>query len=169
MPAYVDEPGVDPARGTETYAAITLLLQNRRWSGVPFTLRSGKSMPADTAEIAIHFRPLPPHLFDRDVDVPANVLRVGLMESYVRLDTTINGSDSHLVQQELEMLAPEPQRTAYANLILEMFHNNPMLFIRGDEAEEAWRIIDPIASAFAEDKVPMQTYPAGQAPPATPA
>ena len=169
VPAYVDEPGVDPARGTETYAAITLLLQNRRWSGVPFTLRSGKSMPADAAEIAIHFRPLPPHLFDRNVDVPANVLRVGLMEPYVRLDISINGSDSHLVPQELEMLAPEPQRTAYANLILEMFHNNPMLFIRGDEAEEAWRIIDPIASAFAEEKVPMQTYPAGEAPPATPA
>ena len=94
VPAYVDEPGVDPTRGTESYAAITLSLQNRRWAGVPFTLRSGKSMPADTAEIAIHFRPLPPHLFDLDVDVPANVLRIGLMESYVRLDTTINGSDA---------------------------------------------------------------------------
>jgi glucose-6-phosphate 1-dehydrogenase len=169
VPSYVDEPGVEPSRGTETYAAITLALQNRRWAGVPFTLRSGKSMPADTAEIAIYFRPLPPHLFDRDVDLPANVLRIGLMESYVRLDTTINGSDQQLVQEELEMVAPKPERTAYANLILEMFHNSPTLFIRGDEAEEAWRIIDPIAHAWAEDKVPMQGYPAGQAPPATPA
>lgn len=169
VPAYVDEPGVDPSRGTETYAAITLSLQNRRWAGVPFTLRSGKSMPADTAEIAIHFRPLPPHLFDRDIDVPANVLRIGLMESYVRLDTTINGPDRQLAEQELEMLAPKPERSAYANLILEMFHKSPTLFIRGDEAEEAWRIIDPIAQAWADDKVSMQTYPAGQAPPATPA
>jgi glucose-6-phosphate 1-dehydrogenase len=169
VPAYVDEPGVDPARGTETYAAITLSLQNRRWAGVPFALRSGKSMPADMAEIAIHFRPLPPHLFDLNVDLPANVLRIGLMEPYVRLDTTINGSDSQLVQQELEMLAPQPQRGAYANLILEMCHNRPTLFIRGDEAEEAWRIIDPIAHAWADDKVPMQTYRAGHAPPTTPA
>ena len=91
------------------------------------------------------------------------------MESYVRLDTTINGSDLQLVQQELEMSAPEPQRSAYANLILEMCNNSPTLFIRGDEAEEAWRIIDPIAHAWAENKVPIQTYPAGQAPPATPA
>jgi glucose-6-phosphate 1-dehydrogenase len=169
VPAYVDEPGVDPTRGTESYAAIKLSLQNRRWAGVPFTLRSGKSMPADSAEIAIHFRPLPPHLFDLNVNLPANVLRIGLMESYVRLDMTINGSDQQLVEQELEMLAPKPDRSAYANLILEMFHNSPTLFIRGDEAEEAWRIIDPIAHAWADDKVPMQTYTAGQTPPATPA
>lgn len=169
VPAYTDEAGVDPARETETYAAITLALENRRWAGVPFTLRSGKSMPADTAEIAIHFRPLPFHLFDNEVNVPANVLRIGLMEPYVRLDTTINGSDQQLIHQELEMLAPQPKRSAYANLILEMCRNRPTLFIRGDEAEEAWRIIDPIAQAWAEGKVPLQTYAAGQAPPASPA
>ncbi|WP_407719877.1 hypothetical protein [Rhodococcus opacus] len=58
VPSYVDEPGVDPSRNTETYAALTLEVDNARWSGVPFTLRSGKALPADSAEIAIHFRPL---------------------------------------------------------------------------------------------------------------
>ena len=169
VPSYVDEPGVDPTRGTETYAAIDLAVQNARWASVPFTLRSGKAMPADSAEIAIHFRRLPPYLFDQQVDIEPNVLRIGLMQPYVRLGTMINGPDYTALNQELEMLTPTPRRTAYANLILEMLHNKPILFIRGDEAEEAWRIIDPIAQAWANDEVPMQTYPAGSEPPSTPA
>lgn len=168
VPSYVEEPGVDPARGTETYAAVDLAVQNARWAGVPFTLRSGKAMPADSAEIAIHFRRLPPYLFDRQVDVEPNVLRIGLMQPYVRLGTTINGPDHNVLYQQLELLSPAPRRTPYANLILEMLHNRPTLFIRGDEAEEAWRIVDPIAQAWAADQVPMQTYPAGQEPPMTP-
>jgi glucose-6-phosphate 1-dehydrogenase len=167
VPSYVDEPGVDPARGTETYADIDLAVQNARWAGVPFTLRSGKAMPADSAEIAIHFRPLPPYLFDLQADIEPNVLRIGLMQPYVRLGTTVNGPDQTALYQQLELLSPAPRRTPYANLILEMLRNRPLLFIRGDEAEEAWRIIDPIAQAWAADKVPMQTYPAGSEPPAT--
>ena len=169
VPSYVDEPGVDPARATETYAAVGLAVQNTRWSGVPFTLRSGKAMPEDSAEIAIHFRPLPPYLSDLQVDIEPNVLRIGLMQPYVRLGTNINGPDQTALYQQLELLSPAPRRTAYANLILEMLRNQPTLFIRGDEAEEAWRIIDPIAQAWAADEVPMQTYPAGSEPPSTPA
>jgi glucose-6-phosphate 1-dehydrogenase len=169
VPSYVDEPGVDPARGTETYAAIDLAVQNARWAGVPFTLRSGKAMPADSAEIAIHFRRLPPYLFDREVNIEPNVLRIGLMQPYVRLGTTLNGPDHTALYQQLEVISPAPRRTPYANLILEMLRNRPTLFIRGDEAEEAWRIIDPIAQAWANDEVPMQTYPAGSEPPSTPA
>ena len=56
------------------------------------------------------------------------------------------------------------KRTPYANLILEMLKNDPMLFIRGDEAEESWRLIDPILSAWARGEVPMQSYPAGSSP-----
>ena len=59
VPSYVDEPGVEPGRNTETYASLTVEVDNPRWAGVPFTLRSGKALEADSAEIAIHFRPLP--------------------------------------------------------------------------------------------------------------
>jgi glucose-6-phosphate 1-dehydrogenase len=60
----------------------------------------------------------------------------------------------------------EPQaHTAYAHLILQMLRERPMLFVRGDEAEEAWRITDPVARAWAEDVVPMTEYPAGTSPP----
>ena len=80
MPSYVDEPGVDPSRDTETYAALTLDVDSPRWDGVPFTLRSGKALEVDSAEIAIHFRPLPRYLLDRWPGVEPNVLRIGLLE-----------------------------------------------------------------------------------------
>ena len=63
------------------------------------------------------------------------------------------------------MLSARMTRTPYANLILEMLRGDPMLLIRGDEAEEAWRIVDPVVSGWAAGEVPMQTYPAGSSPP----
>jgi glucose-6-phosphate 1-dehydrogenase len=80
VPSYVDEPGVDPTRNTETYAALTLEVNSPRWAGVPFTLRSGKAMPSDSAEIAIHFKPLPRYLLDRWPGVEPNILRLGLTD-----------------------------------------------------------------------------------------
>ncbi len=165
VPSYVDEPGVDPNRSTETYASLTLQIENPRWAGVPFTLRSGKALPENAAEIAIHFRPLPQYLLDRWPGVEPNVLRLGLTEPYVRLDTTLNGPDRRAESRELELQAPASRRTAYANLILNMLNCDATLFIRGDEAEEAWRIIDPVMNAWNADEVPMQEYVAGDPPP----
>ncbi|MGX7729127.1 glucose-6-phosphate dehydrogenase [Rhodococcus sp. 2H158] len=165
VPSYVDEPGVDPTRNTETYASLTLGVNNPRWAGVPFTLRSGKALAADTAEIAIHYRAMPEYLLDLWPGVEPNVLRLGLTEPYVRLSTNLNGPDDRAAHQELELMEPASGRTPYANLLLGMLHNNPTLFIRGDEAEEAWRIVDPVMKAWAADDVPMQEYAAGTEPP----
>jgi glucose-6-phosphate 1-dehydrogenase len=165
VPSYVDEPGVDPSRGTETYASLTLEVDNPRWAGVPFTLRSGKALAADSAEIAIHFRPLPSYLLDKWPGVEPNVLRLGLTEPYVSLATTLNGPDRTAESRELEARSSEPRFTAYANLILETLKSDPMLFIRGDEAEESWRIIDPVVKAWAAGDVPIQEYAAGGTPP----
>jgi glucose-6-phosphate 1-dehydrogenase len=165
VPSYVDEPGVDPDRNTETYAALTLDLNNPRWAGVPFTLRSGKAIESDSAEIAIHFRPLPRYLTEAWPGVEPNVLRVGLTEPYVRLATTLNGPARTAESRELEARSTPPQFTAYAHLIQQMLNSDPMLSIRGDEAEEAWRIIDPVMAAWSAGDVPMQEYPAGTAPP----
>ncbi|GAA4410384.1 glucose-6-phosphate dehydrogenase [Fodinibacter luteus] len=161
VPSYVDEPGVDPARETETYAALTLDVHNPRWSGVPFTIRSGKALRQPSAEIAVHFRPLPRYLTDQWPGVEPNVLRVGLTEPYVRLSTTLNGPDLTAEQRQLETVSPPPPLTAYAHLIREMLDNDPMLFIRGDEAEESWRIVDPVMQAWSAGAVPLQDYPAG--------
>jgi glucose-6-phosphate 1-dehydrogenase len=165
VPSYSEEPGVDPSRDTETYASLTLEVDSPRWAGVPFTLRSGKALAADSAEIAIHFRPLPAYLLDRWPGVEPNVLRVGLTQPYVRLATMLNGPDRRAESRELEAHATASRRTPYANLILEMLNNNPTLFIRGDEAEEAWRIIDPVMQAWSAGNVPMQEYAAGTTPP----
>jgi glucose-6-phosphate 1-dehydrogenase len=161
VPSYVDEPGVDPTRDTETYAALTLDVHNPRWSGVPFTIRSGKALRRPSAEIAVHFRPLPRYLTDQWPGVEPNVLRVGLTEPYVRLSTTLNGSERTADQRQLETLSAPPPLTPYAHLIREMLANDPMLFIRGDEAEESWRIVDPVMEAWSAGAVPMQDYPAG--------
>jgi len=165
VPSYVDEPGVDPSRNTETYASLTVDVDNPRWAGVPFTLRSGKALEADSAEIAIHFRPLPQYLLAQWPGVEPNALRIGLKEPYVRLTTTLNGPQRTAEIRELEARSTAPRLTAYANLIEEMLKGDPMLFITSDEAEEAWRIIDPVANAWKVGNVPLQEYPAGGAPP----
>ena len=165
MPSYVNEPGVDPRRGTETYASLTVDVDNPRWSGVPFTLRSGKALPVDSAEIAIHFRPLPRYLLDQWPGIEPNVLRIGLTEPYVRLSTTLNGPEQTAEKHELEARTGLPRFTAYAHLILEMLRGDPMLFIRGDEAEESWRIVDPVVQAWSAGDIPIQHYAAGTAPP----
>jgi glucose-6-phosphate 1-dehydrogenase len=165
VPSYVDEPGVDPSRNTETYASLTLQVDNPRWVGIPFTLRSGKALAADSAEIAIHFRPLPRYLLDQWPGVEPNILTIGLTNPYVRLSTTLNGPERTAETRQLEARSTPPRFTAYAHLILQMLNSDPMLFIRGDEAEEAWRIIDPVMKAWTAGAVPMQDYPAGQTPP----
>ncbi|WP_342660321.1 Glucose-6-phosphate 1-dehydrogenase 2 [Rhodococcus ruber] len=165
VPSYVDEPGVDPTRNTETYASLILGVNNPRWAGVPFTLRSGKALAADSAEIAIHYRAMPEYLLDRWPGVEPNVLRLGLTEPYVRLSANLNGPDDRAAHQELELWEPASGRTPYANLLLGMLHNDPTLFIRGDEAEEAWRIVDPVMKAWSAHAVPMQEYAAGTEPP----
>ena len=165
VPSYVDEPGVDPSRNTETYASLTVDVDNPRWAGVPFTLRSGKALEADSAEIAIHFRPLPQYLLAQWPGVEPNALRIGLTDPYVRLTTTLNGPERTAERRELEARSTAPRFTAYAHLIEDMLRGDPMLFITSDEAEEAWRIIDPVMNAWSVGDVPLLEYPAGGAPP----
>jgi glucose-6-phosphate 1-dehydrogenase len=165
VPSYVDEPGVDPGRNTETYASLTLDVDNPRWAGVPFALRSGKALKTDLAEIAIHFRPLPQYLLAQWPGVEPNALRIGLTEPYVRLTTTLNGPERTAERRELEARSTAPRFTAYAHLIQDMLKGDPMLFITSAEVEEAWRIIDPVMKAWSNGDVPIQEYPAGGEPP----
>ncbi|NYI59998.1 glucose-6-phosphate dehydrogenase [Cellulomonas soli] len=165
VPSYVDEPGVDPALRTETYAALTLEVDSPRWSGVPVTIRSGKALAASSAEIAVHFRPVPRYLTEQWPGVEPNVLRLGLTEPYVHLSTTLNGPDRTAEPRRLETVSSPPPLSPYANLVREMLQGDPMLFIRGDEAEEAWRIVDPVVRAWSAQAVPLQEYRAGGTPP----
>ncbi len=166
IPSYVNEPGVDPSRNTETYASVKLEVPSSRWYGSQFLLRSGKALARNEAEIAIHFKDIRGFFGTSMADPSYNVLRIGLMEPYVRLDINLQGPDGGLVEDTLEMLSPKPKHSAYANLIIEMLNNRPALFIRHDEAEESWRIIDPVVKAWSVNMVPMREYPAGGEAPA---
>jgi glucose-6-phosphate 1-dehydrogenase len=165
VPSYVDEPGVDSSRNTESYACMTVEAHSPRWDGVPFTLRSGKALAVDSAEIAIHFRPLPRYLLDQ---CPASNPTCSEWAwpsppcgcpspSTARSKPPRHGSSRHGPHR--------PGSPPTPRLILQMLNSNPMLFIRGDEAEEAWRIIDPVMKAWTAGDVPVQEYPAGQTPP----
>jgi Glucose-6-phosphate dehydrogenase, C-terminal domain len=161
--------GAIPDRGSllqtpespETYAPLTLHVNSPQWAGVPFTLRSGKALAAGSAEIAIHFSPLPDTCSTSGLASNRTSSQVGLTEPYMRLSTTLNGPEHTAEIRQLEARSTPPRFNAYAHLIPDMLNSNPMLFIRSDEAEEAWRIIDPVMNAWTAGNVPMQEYPAG--------
>lgn len=168
VPSYVDEPGVDPARQTETFAQVTLHVDNWRWAGVPFVLRSGKALGVDRREVVIRFRPVPHMAFKGDAP-PPNILRLGLDPDTLALGLNLNGPGDpfDLERADLaETLAPQDP-PAYARLLLDVLGGDSMLSIRGDEAEEAWRVIEPILDSWTACDVPLLEYPAGSdGPPA---
>jgi glucose-6-phosphate 1-dehydrogenase len=163
VPAYVDEDGVDPGRGTETFVQVTLHIDNWRWAGVPFVLRSGKALRRNRKEIAVHFRAIPYLPFGQEMVAPPNVLRLGLDPDRVSLGVNINGPGDPFVLDHVELdTALAPQRpSAYGRLLLDVLRGDPTLSIRDDEAEESWRIVVPILSSWAESRVPLSEYPAG--------
>jgi glucose-6-phosphate 1-dehydrogenase len=163
LPDYTDEEGVDPDRQTETFAEIQLTVDNWRWSGVEFVLRSGKAMAADRTEICLHFLPVPHSAFP-DIDPPRpNVLRLGLGPDRIgfELNLTTGGDPFSLERGELSLgLAPQ-DLSPYARLLLDIIDGDATLSIRGDEAEESWRIVTPVLESWRREAVPLLTYPAG--------
>lgn len=162
VPNYVDEPGVDAGRKTETFAEVTLFIDNWRWAGVPFVLRTGKALGRDRNEIVVHFRPVP-HLAFEQTTPPANVLRLRLNPDRMELGVNINGPGDPFDLEPASLaaeLAPQ-ELSAYGRLLLDILDGNAVLSIRGDEAEESWRIVEPILAAWAEGKVGMAGYAAG--------
>ncbi|MDR4465483.1 MAG: glucose-6-phosphate dehydrogenase [Nitrospira sp.] len=160
---YLKEPGVDPARQTETFADIRLFVDNERWRDVPFILRSGKAMKQDRQELTIYFRPSRHSTFGSSHAVKSNQLRVGLKVDQVGLSINVNGPGNPLEADSVDLqteLAPEPM-SAYAGLIQDVLKGESIFFIRNDEAEEAWRVVDPIVEAWKDDVVPLESYRAG--------
>src|SRR5215471_9944382 len=157
VPAYADEPGVDAALGTETFAEVVLELESWRWSGTTFRLRTGKALGRDRAEVAVRFRHVP-HL---PFDVPADPALI------VELTGAGPGPSLGLTPLTLQAGLVPAVLPAYGRLLLDVLNGDPTLSIRGDEAEESWRIVDPVVAAWSRDLVPLEEYPAGsEGPPA---
>jgi glucose-6-phosphate 1-dehydrogenase len=171
LPSYVDEDGVDAERQTETYAQVVLHIDNWRWAGVPFRLRSGKALERQRQEVVITFKPVPYLPFSDTAPVPHNRLRLSLKPDAVTLDININGPGDpfDLDPAALSLSLPDHDLEPYALLLGDIFSGDPTLSIRADEAEESWRIVEPVLAAWAAGRVPLREYPAGSSGPAAPA
>jgi glucose-6-phosphate 1-dehydrogenase len=169
LPSYVDEKGVDPSRGTETYAEFTVTIDNWRWAGVPFRLRTGKALGTDRREIAVHFKPVP-HLPFGGRQPEPGVLRMRFEPDSIALELNLNGAGDpfDLERQVLEAPFPPRELPAYGILLRELLAGDTTLSISDVEAEEGWRIVEPILAAWAADQVPLLEYPAGSSGPVGP-
>lgn len=169
VPSYVDEPGVDIALDTETLAQVRVEVCNQRWTGVPITLRSGKALGETRKQIVIAFadvRHLPDGLRGFD---PKDKLVIGLDPGVMELHITTNTADDPLAleQSVLTTELRKPDLEAYGEVLAAILDGETMLSVRGDAAEECWRITDEVLTAWRAGKVPMEEYPAGSSGPAT--
>ena len=163
VPNYVKEPGVNANRETETFAQVTLWIDNWRWAGVPFVLRSGKALGQDRREIAIYFKSVPHLAFTEESRPRSNVLRLELNPDRMALGVNINGTGDPFDLEYVELdlgLAPQ-EISAYGRLLLDVIKGDLTLSIRDDEAEESWRIVEPILEAWRAGHVPLLDYSAG--------
>lgn len=166
---YLEEEGIAPNSTTETYAAIKFYVDNWRWRGVPFYLRTGKRLTADRSEIAVQFKLPPLHLFR---ETPLDKLEPNWFifemkpAEAVYLCAQAKTLGLELKPRSIVLRAPyrEPGTEgfdAYATLILDVLDGNRQHFLRFDEVEWAWQILDPVLKAWQSDSGPMATYPAG--------
>lgn len=168
LPAYTDEPGVDPARDTETLAELTVEIDNWRWAGVPITLRSGKALGSKRREILVTFKParhIPRGLTGHK---EPTMLRIMLAPDAMSLELNINGPDDPHVIERVALSADfgPGLLLAYGEVLEGILDGDPSLSVRGDTAVEMWRIVAPVISAWKKGDVPLQSYRAGSAGPA---
>ncbi|MDP3151898.1 MAG: glucose-6-phosphate dehydrogenase [Archangium sp.] len=166
LPAYADEPGVDPRKMTETFAQLTLAVDSGRWAGVPFVLRTGKALGHARQEISLSLRDVPVSIFGVS-GASQNVLRIGLERERVGLTLNLTGPERSPTLRAVSLEADLTQEAlpAYARILLDVLEGRSTLSIRADEAEEAWRIVEPVVDAWRSGAVPLLEYAAGSTGP----
>jgi glucose-6-phosphate 1-dehydrogenase len=163
IPAYVEEDGVTPEHGTETFAEVVLELDSWRWSGTKFRLRTGKAMGDDRMEVVVHFRPAPSLPFEESQGSVPNRLRFGLEPEGLALELTGTGPgvEVSLVPLTLSAEMELPELPAYGRILLDVLRGNSALSIRADEAEHAWEILTPVIEGWSRNVAPLEEYSAG--------
>jgi glucose-6-phosphate 1-dehydrogenase len=167
---YLKAKGVDPESQTETFAALKLFIDNWRWSGTPFYIRTGKAMPQKLSEITIRFNAPPLTLFQKQCETPVYpndlIIKVAPEEGISwRINGKVPGGAMNIKPVALDFFyantfkkdAPE----AYERLIYDAMCGDQSLFIRGDEAEAAWAVIDPIENGWKKSKQKPFAYAPG--------
>nr|NLD40908.1 glucose-6-phosphate dehydrogenase [Actinomycetales bacterium] len=167
IPDYAQETGVDPARETETLAELDLEIASRRWSGVPIRLRSGKALAKDRRQITLTLQPVAFAPHGMGGYPPANALTIDLNpdEITVRIVTNKGGSKFRLGTEDLNAALGERTLAPYSEVLTGILDGNHLISVRGDIAEECWRICEPVLDAWRRSEVPLEEYEAGSAGP----
>ncbi len=169
LAAYPDEQGVAAGSRTETFVALQVFIDNWRWAGVPFFLRTGKRLPARSSEITIRLKDVPPILFNTQKTLEPNVLTIRLQpDEGFSLGISSKVPGPHVVVQPVpmdfsycdffKMTSPE----AYERLLLDVMAGDATLFMRRDSVEASWRWLTPVLERWAEQAdTPLPTYQPG--------
>ncbi len=171
VPEYTAEKGVKPGSTTDTFVALRLQIDNWRWNGVPFYLRTGKRLPRRVTEIAIQFKQVP-HLMFQSVgqfDLTPNVISLRIQPDEgiaIRFAAKVPGAGTQLRTVRMDFLYGssfgQAGVDAYERLLLDAMFGDPTLFTRRDEIEAAWMIVQPILDAWANPaSPPVRPYEAG--------
>jgi glucose-6-phosphate 1-dehydrogenase len=153
VPAYAEEDGVDPVRGTETFAELTLELEAERWRGTRFVLRAGKALSSRRKGVVVRFR--------TSDERAANELWIGIDGPSDIVLRLTGGAYGRSVPVELQGEPPDTELPAYAHVLLDVVNGGSTLSVRADEAEWAWRAVTPVLEAWRANRVPLEEYPAG--------
>ena len=171
-PGYLEEEGANISSTTESFVALRVDIDNWRWAGVPFYLRTGKCMMYKRTEIVINFKQLPHNIFTESFrELPANKLIIHLQPNEgieIQVLNKIPGIDENIKLQKtkLDLSFSETFKNSrifggYEKLILEAMRGNPTLFISREEIEQAWSWIDSIQNAWEATNQETKGYPAG--------
>ena len=167
---YREEEGVSPDSKTETFAAVKFYIDNWRWGGVPFYVRSGKRLPTRVSEIVIHFKETPHYLFTRESHLEGCnqlVIRIQPDEGILlKFGMKVPGAGFKVQTVNMDFhysdLSHAYIPSAYERLILDCMIGDSTLYARGDAVEAAWKFIDPILEAWETDpSIKIYGYPAG--------
>lgn len=169
VPGYLEEPGVPPHSTTETYAAVRLFIDNWRWRNVPFFLRTGKRLARNTSSIAIRFKHPPQQLFraTRTEQLSPNWLLLGIQpEQCIRAELQVRepgiGMRTHTTQLDASTCYRDGYRLdAYEALLLDVVEGDRSQFLRSDEVQWAWQVVDPVLRQWAVARDLIHAYPAG--------
>jgi glucose-6-phosphate 1-dehydrogenase len=162
---YRKEKGVDPNSKTETYAAVRLEVESWRWAGVPFFIRAGKSLPVTATEVLVKLKQAPLKTLAGS-DTNRFRFRLGPGELSISLKAEVKRPGTDLVPVPAELVAVKQSTAdevdAYERLLSDAMHGDPMFFVREDETEAEWAVVDPILG----DRTPLYEYKAGSWGPA---